>query len=290
MFDPEINPTLNKLYKFLEFDKNIFSTWHTDTCKKTIDQEEPIWFTYVMVGDPKEYNNLKESGFFVSQTQWTNSILMYRKGNHDMFTRVADAYFSHALVKSNKPLGKQNWCVPFKDPIDKLLGGYLSSSHYNDVHSKEVKQFAKTDHYNIIEPILLEVIDATLDGSLQQKHPMFDNHMLPLSLVLENAFQNSNEFDLGKLIGCNLEIKDELLANFYNFILNSYESMPNGFYNMTNARRSPYTHQKSWYIQKIKLKYPHKMYELAHGPLYNEYRLHEFFIHQEYYKHKFRNG
>lgn len=290
MFDSNINPTLAELYKFLGFDKGIYSAWHSKSCNQISDQEEPIWYSYVMVDCPKKYNALKEIGFLISREPLTNSILIYRKGNHDMLKRVTDAYFSHATVKSNKPFGKQNWCVPFKDPIDKLLGGYLSSSHYNEHHSDNIKNYSKTDHYNLIEPILLDVTNATLDGSMQMKSEMFDNHMLPLSMVLENAFQYVPEFNVGKLVGCNLEIKDELIANYYNFVLNSYESMPKEFYNMTNARRSPYTHQKAWYIQKFKLKHPQKVHQLSHGPLYNEYRLHEFFVHQEYYKRELLSG
>lgn len=291
MFDPDINPTLADLYKFLEFDKNIYSAWHSALCNHTLRQEEPIWFSYVLVSEPKQYNELKESGFLISKVEMSNSMLIYRKGNHDMLTRVTDAYFKHATVKSNKPFGKQNWCIPFKDPIDKLLGGYLSSQHYNTHYAKDIKTLARTDHYNQIESILLDVVNATLDYSLhtsQQK--LFDNHIMPLSMVLENALKNVPEFNIKKLVGCNLDIKDELISNYYNFVLNSYESMPQGFYNMTNVRRSPYTHQKAWYIQKLKLKHPKKMYELAHGPLYNEYRLHEFFVHQEYYKREFFNG
>ena len=280
--------TLNDLYNFLEFDHGIQQMWHSEMCVKENHKEPPLWYNFAPVSDAQEYQSLQ--GIDLSELPNTDSLLSYHKGNHDMFRRIVKNFYLNATRETTTPYGKMNWYVPFKDPIDKLIGGYFSSEYYSDNHGEDVAAVSHKDHYSEMEVIMHEIVDATLSGSLHATRGLYDIHLTPLSIVIEDALAGRPLFYIGKLVGLDLTVGDYLNKYFYNYVLNANPTLAVNIFKTTHVRRSPYTHTKSHYLQMYKRLNPQKITELMNGPLYNEYKLYNYFIHQDYYKNIFYNG
>ena len=213
--------------------------------------------------------------------------MLYRKGNHESFSKLFSRHYLENSNRSYEPLGNANWYVPYKDPVDKLLGGFLSTDYFaqkhNDLFHKDY-----SDLYEQIEPILLQFVDIVLSGKLPSS-AIYDNHLTPLSIVLEKALIDNPQFRLSRLVGLNLDTKDSLYHAVYDPIIQKH-GMSQQIFQLALKRRSPYGGNKKHYLDMFKYNHAPKIKELVHGPLYNEYKLLNFFVHHMYYKEKFYNG
>ena len=106
---------IKDLYEFLQFDKGIQDGWHYG-----------IWR-----GERDKWIN-----FDLSVEGQTDSLLLYRKGNHEAFTNLFSRHYADNHNVSYEPRGNLNWYIPYKDPIDKLLGGFLSSENFAQKHGQ----------------------------------------------------------------------------------------------------------------------------------------------------------
>ena len=250
----------------MQFDENIQNSW-----KSEFELEKSLWVNYQAEEDV------------------THSLLLYRKGNHSAFSNLFDIHYSSYSNRSFAPEGNVNWFIPYKDPVDKILGGYLSSEWWaQEKHKKKFK--GKTnDYYNDLEPYLLNVVDEILKGDFA-KSPIYDMHMTPLSITLENALTNRPKFLLSRLVGLNLDTRRDIWSGVYRPIIQRQDNITEELLQLFVNRRSPYSDRQKYYISKFKHIHTHKIRDLVHGPLYNEYKLVNFFEHHMYYKNKIYNG
>ncbi len=207
----------------------------------------------------------------------SNSILMYAKGNHSAFLDLFDKFYEH--TNTTAPTGNSFWFIPYKDPIDKLLGGYLCSSHWNENYSKRFAS-VKTNIYNEIEQVLDTMVDSVLDGSIFRNSPMMDRHISPLSLILRNALKENDVIKPSKICGLNLDDKTELKEKIYDHVFANNPNKAKNICDLILPNRSPYSKEQHYYVSKYKIHNPNKIKALATGPLKNEYILIEYFAHE----------
>ena len=207
----------------------------------------------------------------------TNSILMYAKGNHSGFLELFDKFYEH--TNSTAPEGNTFWHIPYKDPIDKLLGGYLCSAHWNEHHSKRFAS-TKTSMYNEIEEVLDTMVDSVLDGSIFRNSPMMDRHISPLSLILRNALIEYDVIRPVKISGLDLDDKTELKEKIYDHFFAKNPNKIKKICDLILPNRSPYSKEQHYYVSKYKINNPDKIKALATGPLKNDYILIEYFAHE----------
>ena len=255
---------INDLYTYLQFDAGIQASWKTVPFK-----ERDQWINFDVEGDS------------------SHSLLLYRKGNHNAFMDLFSTYYAQYSNRSFKPLGNLNWYIPYKDPVDKLLGGLLSSEYFAQKHTHKFSKF-RHDFYKELEPILLQFVDEVLKTNIVQSH-IYDNHMAPLSVILENALIDKPKFLLGRLVGINLDTREGLYQCVYNPIVQKY-GMSEQMFRLALKRRSPYGANKKHYLTMFKYNHATLIKELVYGPLYNEYKLVNFFEHHQDIKAKFYNG
>jgi hypothetical protein len=263
--------SIKDLYEFLQFDNNIQDSWKNHKKYKSgpYRHEKDSWI------------NFDEDGAN------SHSLLLYRKGNHEAFKQLFSTYYSENSNTSFKPLGNVNWYIPYKDPVDKLLGGLLSSEYFNQKHHHKFVNI-RHDFYKELEPILLQFVDEVLKTTIVQSH-MYDNHITPLSVILENALIDKPQFLLGRLVGLNLDTQDQLYQEVYRIVIQKH-GMSEQIFQLALKRRSPYGENKKHYLTMFKYNHANKIKELVHGPLYNEYKLVNFFEHHRDMKAKFHNG
>lgn len=266
---------INDLYDYLQFDKGIHEHW-----KRAPFKERDHWVNYV--------ESDKEGWDINNKHVSTHSLLLYRKGNHQAFSQLFDNYFTGSSTRSYTPEGNLNWFIPYKDPVDKLLGGFLSSEYYAQKHHTKFKG-VRRNFYKELEPILLQFVEAVLEGNIGTSH-MYDNHLTPLSIILEQALIDKPKFLLGRLVGLNLDTRAGIWGNVYRPIVQKQNNITDEISRLFVARRSPYGEQQKHYLLRFKVDHAVKIRELAYGPLYNEYRLLDFFEHHQNYKESFYNG
>ena len=127
----ELRHSIHDLYDYLQFDKSIQNSW------KTKLKERDVWINF-------NNNDGNDS---------TSSLLLYRKGNHDAFSQLFDRYYSEHSTRAFLSEGNLNWYIPYKDPVDKLLGGYLSSNDFEEFsHLFKAKGSEKPNIYKDLEP------------------------------------------------------------------------------------------------------------------------------------------
>ena len=257
---------IKDLYEFLQFDKGIQDGWHHG----------------IRRGERDKWIN-----FDLSVEGQTDSLLLYRKGNHEAFTNLFSRHYADNHNVSYEPRGNLNWYIPYKDPIDKLLGGFLSSENFGRKHHHKFVGM-QGNFYNELEPLLLQFLNEVLGKSIIKSH-MYDNHITPLSVTLENALIDKPQFLLNRLVGINLDVRDELYRCVYKPIIQRH-GMTEEIFRISMHRRSPYGGNKKHYLDMFKYYHANVMKELVQGPLYNEYKLLDFFIHHQHYKQEFYNG
>lgn len=261
--------SINDLYEFLQFDKGIQDGWKIEPLRNAFSERD-TWINFDLSVDGQ-----------------TDSLLLYRKGNHEAFTNLFSRHYADNHNVSFKPLGNLNWYIPYKDPVDKLLGGFLSSEYFNKKHHHKFVG-KRGNFYNELEPLLLQFVDEVLKTNIVQSH-MYDNHITPLSVILENALIDKPQFMIGRLVGINLDLRDELYRNVYKPIIQRH-GMTEEIFQISMHRRSPYGANKKHYLTMFKYYHANVMKELVQGPLYNEYKLIDFFIHHQHDKQEFYNG
>ena len=207
----------------------------------------------------------------------TNSILMYAKGNHSSLLEMFDKFYKH--TNTTKPEGNNNWFVPFKDPIDKLLGGYLCTDHWNENYKDKFVAGNRENMYEEMVKVLDDLVDSTLDGSLFRHSTMIDRHTTPLSLILRNSLKEYDVLDVSRLVGIDLDARTDLMEAVYSHMF--YTNPDKGKQISMHAipTRSPYSKNQHHYVRKYKIDNPDKMKALATGPLKNDYILNDFFVH-----------
>jgi hypothetical protein len=260
---------INDLYTYLQFDDDIQASWKIEPLRNAFSERDK-WLNF---DDEGGKNN--------------HSLLLYRKGNHEAFSNLFSRYYADNSNTSFKPLGKLNWYIPYKDPVDKLLGGFLSSDNFAHKHHDKFKGY-RHDFYDELEPLLLDLVWEVLRGSVVQTD-MYDNHITPLSVILEKALIDKPQFIVGRLVGLNLDTKDHLYQSLYSTIIKKHGITPE-ILRLSMHRRSPYGGQKKHYLTMFKYNHADVIKELVHGPLYNEYKLVNFFEHHTYMKAKFYHG
>jgi len=95
---------------------------------------------------------------------------------------------------------------------------------------------------------------------------------------------------LSRLVGLDLDTQRDIWSCVYAPVIQKQDNMSEEFLRLFTVRRSPYNDQLRYYISKFKYIHIQKIKELVDGPLYNEYKLLDFFKHQTYYKNKMING
>ena len=115
-------------------------------------------------------------------------------------------------------------------------------------------------------------------------------HMTPLSVLLEQALIDRPKFFLSRLVGLDLDTRRDIWPCVYKPVIQNQDNISEELIRLFTVRRSPYNDQLRHYISKFKYIHGQKIRELVNGPLYNEYKLLEFFKHQTYYKNKMTNG
>lgn len=271
----ELRHSIYDLYDYLQFDKSIQNSW------KTKLKERDVWINF---------NNNDNGMNRILAIDSSSSLLLYRKGNHHAFSTLFDRYYSEHSTRAFQPEGNLNWYIPYKDPVDKLLGGYLSSHNFTEFsHLFKAKGSEKPNVYKDLEPYLIKFVDKVLEGNVV-KSSMYDMHMTPLSITLENALLERPAFLLSRLIGLNLDTRSNIWPCIYRPIVQHQDNITQDLIKTFVNRRSPYSEQKKYYLLKFKYDHAHKIRELVHGVLYNEYKLLDFFEHHMYIKDKFYNG
>ena len=258
---------INDLYTYLQFDADIQASWKIKPLSNAFSERDK-WLNF---DDSSEDNH---------------SLLLYRKGNHEAFSNLFSRYYADNSNTSFEPLGNSNWYIPYKDPVDKLLGGFLSSDNFAHEHHDKFKG-TRHDFYNELEPLLLDFVNEVLRGGVVHTH-MYDNHITPLSVILEKALIDKPQFRLSRLVGLNLDTRGHLYENIYRPIIQKHGVTPEMF-RLSMNRRSPYSENKKHYLNMFKYNHANVIKELVHGPLYNEYKLVNFFEHHIYMKAKFYN-
>jgi len=260
----EERQNINDLYSYMEFDKHIQNSW-----KSTIL-------------DKNEWIN------FQDEENTTHSLLLYRKGNHTAFSNLFESYYSSNSNRSFAPMGNANWYIPYKDPVDKLIGGYFSSQYWAEEDHQKFKG-KRHDFYDELEPYVIDFINDVLKGDFIYSK-RYDMHMTPLSVLLEQALIDRPKFLLSRLVGLDLDTQRDIWPCVYAPVIQKQDNISEEFLRLFTVRRSPYGDQLRYYISKFKYIHVQKIKQLVDGPLYNEYKLLEFFKHQMYYKNKMING
>ena len=269
--------TLQNVFDVCGFDEDVQSLWDTAYLRKIWDNSS---------GTVGRWINFEES-----ESDKSHSLLLYPKGNHTLFKQMFYQYYKPKHSFSWAPQGNSNWYIPYKDPVNKLLGGFVSSEYFADKYSKDVKKPYTPDSYRFMQGAFDELVEKTLTGELMRDNNiLFDSHLAPLSFIMQQALADRPNFMALRLFPLNLDTRNDLFSAIYiNFIEQSPSTIIEQFKSASN-QRSPYGSQKHFYIERYKSENYKKIDKLIKGPLKNEYKLLNFFAHHIYFKEKLDNG
>lgn len=258
---------IQDLYEFLKFDFSIHNAYkNNDILFKEAIKSAPFWATY--------------THYTKSSSQDTHSLLLYNKGNHDLFQKLFKQYYEEHHKIEDKPTGNLDWIIPFSDPVDKLLGGFMSSRYFvENIKEQIAEDSAKgVNFYSLIAKHLKDVATKTLDFAYEEYE---DGHMVPLSIVLELGLKDRPQFFVSKLRGLNLETRSQIYTLVYsNFVAKNPEHTASIFAQAVGSR-TPYNDSLHYYVKMFKYRYPGLINQLINGPLLNEYKLCNYFVHEQ---------
>ena len=262
-----MNDTINiyEFYDRLDIDLNWLDKWEDLTLRITTQ--------------PYQWINFKELN-----KDTFSSLLLYSKGNHSLFLAMFEKFYADYHTIENKPFNGFSWYVPFKNPIDKLLGGFLCTSYFMSRYSNLFKE-KKEDMYEELEPLLDNFVDSILNNHIfdsedpPSKSKSLDNHIIPLTNVLKLALKEVDTFNSRVFVGIDLETRFNVYQHVFDHFVHTKPEKIKEIFEEANTRQSPYSVQQHFYIQKYRANFGNKITELSQGPLKNEFKLNNFLIH-----------
>ena len=257
---------IQDLYEFLGFDFDIHNAYkNNNILYKEAIKSAPFWVNYI-----HQTKNASTD---------THSLLLYNKGNHDLFQKLFKRYYAEDHKIEDKPTGSLDWIIPFSDPVDKLLGGFMSSRYFvNNIKDQIAEDTANgINCYGLIAKHLTDVATKTLDFAQDEYE---DGHMVPLSIVIELGLSQRPQFYMSKLRGLNLETRTQLHDLVYSNFVTKNPKHAASIFTQAIVPRSPYNDRLHYYVKMFKYRYPGLINQLINGPLSNEYKLCNYFLHE----------